>query len=299
MNPHPSGTVVIQSCAFHLSGENTKRWCNGMFSNNFRSMQPNQAHRSVICDDRGRIQGLLDSICVDPENFIIYLEGRSEEWFTQRFQMYMMLDDIEMDVFNNRIIHIFGQDITHLSAAGFPIPELGEAILHNGIWVIRRSRLNGSDGCDLLLSEDAQTSFSDVLEQVSTESITEDVWEQIRIGTGTPKFPIDFTEKSFIHEYNLEEFVCSFNKGCYVGQEIINRMDIKQLVNKKLLRLQLNDGSWQVGDSLTLSSKNVATITSIGISSNGSRIGLGIIKKKAWAVGTALQGEHGEAVVIG
>ncbi len=295
-----SGTVIIPSYAFHLQGENTRRWCNGMFSNNFRAMQPLEAHRSAVCDDRGRIQGLMDSICVESEHFIGYLEGRSEEWFTKRFQMYMILDDIEVELLSEQILHIFGESADNgLAQLGLPIPDKGSALLHDGIWVVHRSRLNELAGYDLLFTENTAQSINEANQKLSLELFNEDRWEQIRISTGTPKFPTDFTDKSFIHDYNLQDQVCSFNKGCYVGQEIINRMDIKKLANKRLLRVQVQGDAWRVGDVLTLSNKTVGSITSIGNTIDGHRIALSILKKSAWEIGTLLMGEHGEGSVIG
>ena len=56
--------------------------------------------------------------------------------------------------------------------------------------------------------------------------------EQHRILAQQARFPNDIGERAFLHELGLNEECCSFNKGCYVGQEIINRMDVKGLVNK-------------------------------------------------------------------
>jgi len=291
-----NGHSLIHAPVFILSGENTRRWCNGMFSNNFRAMRPMQRHRSAICDDRGRVQGFLDAICTSEHDFLCILDGISEVNFSKRFQMYMILDDIEMDLIGSQVTHIFGTtSVEWLKQLQLPIPENGTAIQHGNLWIQSRSRLKGIQGFDILSNSEDSNEFQTVLDGLTalcTETSAE-VFEDLRIESGTPSFPQDFTDKSFIHDYDLQDDVCSFNKGCYVGQEIINRMDIKKLATKKLLRVRL-DGKWSVGDDLLLEGKKCGTLTSIA---SGCTIGLALLRKVAWDANTILTNGENSAVV--
>ena len=290
------GHCLIPTSIFVLSGENTRRWCNGMFSNNFRSMRPLQRHRSAICDDRGRVQGFLDAICTSNDDFLCILDGISEMDFSKRFQMYMILDDIEMDDIGSTVCHIFGeQSVDWMTQLNLPIPEPGAAVQHGNIWIQARSRFRGIKGFDVLPASEDEAEFQSVREALLARQpeTSPAVVEDLRIQTGTPSFPQDFTDKSFIHDYDLQDDVCSFNKGCYVGQEIINRMDIKKLATKKLLRVQLS-GNWTIGDEVLLEGKKAGTITSI--LSDGS-LGLALLRKSAWETGTTLTNEDRSAVV--
>ena len=282
-----SGYTSILTTVVELSGEHTRRWCNGMFSNNFRSMKTQQYHRSAICDDRGRVQGFVDALCVSDTQFICAFDGITLEDFNGRFQMYMMLDDIELEEHSSSICHLFGENASVLlNTLGLPIPENGEAVAHEGLWVVPRSRLNGHDGFDILSSTEDNTVLDSIIESLQSQGTetTADEFEDLRILSGTPCFPVDFTDKSFIHDYNLQDDVCSFNKGCYVGQEIINRMDIKKLATKKLIRIHL-DGPWTIGDELLLEGKKSGIITSM--TSDGA-VGLALLRKTAWETGTPL-----------
>ena len=291
-----SGYSIIQTTTFILSGDNTKRWCNGMFSNNFRSMQPLQCHRSAICDDRGRVQGFLDAICTSENTFLCALDGIEHSDFSKRFQMYMILDDIESDECSGTLIHVFGERAEDtLSTLGLPTPDTAMAVQHDDLWIQSRSRLRGHKGFDILSSSEDDTALKAIQDKlhVLQPETTANEFEDLRIQTGTPRYPQDFTDKSFIHDYDLQDEVCSFNKGCYVGQEIINRMDIKKLATKKLLRLTLT-GDWSVGEDVSLNDKKAGTITSID--STGT-IGLALLRKNAWEAGTTLKNGDNIAVV--
>lgn len=290
------GHCLIQTPIFLLSGENTRRWCNGMFSNNFRAMRPLQRHRSAICDDRGRVQGFLDAICTSAEDFLCILDGISEVDFSKRFQMYMILDDIEMDEVGSAVCHIFGDQADDwMMELNLPIPDAGLAIQHGNLWIQSRSRLRGIKGFDILPASEDEAEFQSIRSTLAERhpETNLDELEDLRIQTGTPRFPQDFTDKSFIHDYDLQDDVCSFNKGCYVGQEIINRMDIKKLANKKLLRVQLT-GTWSIGEDFQLEGKKAGTLTSMN--SDGS-LGLALLRKSAWETGTTLTNGDRRAIV--
>ena len=65
---------IIDRCRtsmFTLSGDATRRWCHGMFTNDVKTLEPGQGHRAAMCDDRGRILGLLDLYCIDNEHFFV------------------------------------------------------------------------------------------------------------------------------------------------------------------------------------------------------------------------------------
>ena len=60
-------------------------------------LPPGRGNRNAMCDDRGRVQGLLDLYCIREDHFLVVLEGVDAEWFQERYRMFLMLDDIEVD----------------------------------------------------------------------------------------------------------------------------------------------------------------------------------------------------------
>ena len=116
--------------------------------------------------------------------------------------------------------------------------------------------------------------------------IPKEGFEAIRIINCRPKWPDDGTDKTMIHELGINEECCAFDKGCYVGQEIINRIDVKGLINKKLHRLSIN-GPAKIGDTLTMDEKEVGKITSL-TQLGDNQVALSVIKKRAWGKGQSL-----------
>ena len=267
-----------------LEGPDARRFSNGMFTNNIRDLAVGECNRSAMCDDRGRVQGLIDVHCTDDDRFEIVLEGVTGEWFEERYGLYIVFDDVELSVSNEGpwVLTIQGPDSTAVVAkAGFPTPQTGLHITSDeGIRVASKDR-TGLGGYDLIVPTDAIHSVWERLLAAGANRIGHQAMEHLRIRAGRARWPIDGTEKTLVHELRINEEVCNFNKGCYLGQEVINRVDVKGQVAKRLERLVLPKGTGSIGANVQLEDKAVGTISSITHGATKT-IGLAVIRKSAW-----------------
>ena len=292
---HHSAGCRLRHNSFILSSADARRWCNSMFSNNIRALQPQQGNRSAICDDRGRMQGLLDVYCIDPENFLCILDGVDQEWFLNRFKMYLILDDIELDEVQSELFHLCGPSTESvLQTAGLPIPPEDQSIVQEQMYTILRKNRFGLPGVDIITPN--LEVLQEQIQSAGGHSISEQAFDALRILNGIARWPNDGTDKTMIHELQLNEECCSFNKGCYIGQEIINRIDVKGLINKKIHRLHIT-GEAKLNDSLLLDGKVVGTLSSMAQLAEQT-IGLSVLRKKAWETGTRLSVSSGGQATV-
>jgi folate-binding protein YgfZ len=285
----------IPSDSLTLDSEDARRWCNSMFSNNIRTLQNNQGNYSAICDDRGRVKGFLDVYCLNDQQFLCVLDGISRDEFLKRFNMFLILDDIEEEQRATELIHICGSSAEQiLSNAKIPLPD--SECIHleaEGINIMRKNRF-GVEGFDILA--DSPDKLEVTLIESGMSSCTIDDFNALRIFHGRAKWPNDGSEKSMIHELALNEQCCAFDKGCYLGQEIINRIDVKGLINKKIQRLSI-EGQAQIGDRLCFEDSDVGLLSSLA-QMNGDHYGVSVLKKKAWAKGSQLQLTSGGVATV-
>ena len=286
---HSAGCRLSHN-SFILSSPDARRWCNSMFSNNIRALQPEKGNRSAICDDRGRMQGILDVYCLEPEQFLCVLDGIDQEWFLGRFQMYLILDDIELDDVQTDLFHLCGPTTDSvLQAAGLSVPPSDQSVVQDDVHIVLRKNRFGLDGVDVITAD--LDTLQAKLQQAGAHIIPEHAFDALRILNGRARWPDDGTAKTMIHELQINEECCAFNKGCYIGQEIINRIDVKGLINKKIQRLQIT-GEAAINDSLMLDGRAVGTLTSIARLDDRT-IGLSVLRKKAWEPGTILSLDSG------
>jgi folate-binding protein YgfZ len=116
----------------------------------------------------------------------------------------------------------------------------------------------------------------------------------VRLESGTAWFGRDYDDKNIPHEAGLENSHISYEKGCYTGQEIIERVRSRGHVNRRLTTLKfLDDRAPALGTKLLIPGSQPATeagyVTSIGFSPlAGKSIGLGYVRREHSTVGTIL-----------
>lgn len=291
-----SGVVCVDLAhlpTFELVGEDVRRWTNGMFTNNTRRLQPGQGNRHCACDDRGRVRGVLDLYLVAEDRVRLVLDGMAEDAFVTRYQMYLMLDDIEIERSEppRVVLTVQGEGTDALLAGlGLPVPEADHAHLeaeapHEGVRVCRRDR-SGRGGVDLLVPEPSLARLWAALVDAGAAPHGLDQLDALRVVAVRAAFPTDATDKSMVHELRLEGECCAFDKGCYVGQEVINRIDVKGAIQKRLTGMLL-DGPVPVGAEVRLGEKVVGRLTAHA-RVEGRDVAVGVLRKTAWAPGTEL-----------
>src|SRR5262249_43973105 len=65
-------------------------------------------------------------------------------------------------------------------------------------------------------------------------------WEALRLERGVPAFGVDFDEKTYPQEASLEKTAVSFDKGCYLGQEVVCMLEMRGHVKRKLVSIVLD-----------------------------------------------------------
>ncbi|MCH2183168.1 MAG: hypothetical protein MK108_14305 [Mariniblastus sp.] len=113
--------------------------------------------------------------------------------------------------------------------------------------------------------------------------------EMLRLSQGTPWFGCETTADNLPQELNRDEKTISFNKGCYLGQETVARIDSLGRVNQLLVTLDFGEAEPDVGQELVLDGKRVGRVTSVAPA--GERTGwraLAFVKRDLAQVGTEI-----------
>lgn len=285
------------------SEEDVRRWAHGMFTNHIKGLTPGQGNRNAMCDDRGRVGGLVDVYCVAEDQLLGVLEGVDAAWFQERYKMFLILDDIEVEeVEDQALLSLQGPRTAEiLAAAGLPRPAGPGAHLLDeatGVRVLSRDR-TGAGGVDLLVPHGVREALEGRLLGAGAVALTEADLDDWRVLGGRAAWPRDGSEKSMVHELRLNEEVCNFSKGCYVGQEVINRIDVKGAVQKQLTGVVLAGGALpELPAEVLHEGKVVGQLTS-GVVHEGQVLGLGVLRKAVWAPGTTVVVQAGEESLPG
>ena len=260
-----------------LVGPSVLEWANGLFSNNVQDLPIGGWQRSAMLDERGRVQGLMSLGRTAESTLVLVLEGQSFESFEERYRMNALLDDVEIADL---------EWCTHTLQG--PAPDLTGFQAAGGLVVPRKLSLQG--GVDLVGAPEwiAAVIGSDLVTPI-------DVREQLRIQAGIPAWPQDFSGKNLSHEMRMRDDYLAFDKGCYLGQETVMRVDVRGQVRKELRGLLLADEPLQT--EVLCKGRKVGTLTSQVSHPDLGWIGLAVLKDEA-EVGAMVQLGPVEGTVV-
>lgn len=150
----------------------------------------------------------------------------------------------------------------------------------------------GKQGRDRFVPTGGADEFETGLIALGAINVSDELYELLRIENGVPKYGVDMDESTVVLETGLDEAV-SFNKGCYIGQEIIARIHFRGHVAKRMTGLVLDTSEVPpISDGYELRSpdgKNAGRITSLVMSPGiGKIIALAYVRYEHLAEGTKL-----------
>ncbi len=163
------------------------------------------------------------------------------------------------------------------------------------IYLVNHPRLGTSGGFDLFVPNNSLGAVADKLiaaaKQTGGRACGWQAFETARIEAGIPRFGADMDETNIPLECGIESRAVTYTKGCYIGQEVINRIHSVGHVNRELRGLRLADelnAPPQRGDKLFHAGKEVGHVTSAVKSPVFGNIALGYVHREANQIGAVL-----------
>lgn len=184
------------------------------------------------------------------------------------------------------IASLVGADLTDLAHLEHRTLEHGGHEL-----VVARNDLADTPGWDLILPLAAAAPFEAALLDAGAVRVDEEAIAQVRIEAGIPLFGADMGEATIPIEAGLEARAINYDKGCYIGQEVIARIHHRGRVNRHLLGFRIDADQVETPSALIAGEKEAGQLTSVVHSPRlgGALIGIGIIHRKYMEPGTELR----------
>jgi folate-binding protein YgfZ len=288
-----------------VSGSEAIQFLNGLITNDVAKLENNEWMQAAFPNAQGRLLAMVRVLKSD-DKFLFDVDAANREKILQNLMRFTFAGDFKViDLSDNySLISIQGKRaaeiILQIPNSKFQIPEIKNQIsvfeFQNSKIQIVRAPHAAENNFDLFvpnsLSENLQNKFS----EFGAIQINEEVREVLRIEAGIPKYGVDMDESTIVLETGLDEAV-SFNKGCYIGQEIIARIHFRGHVAKRLSGLILEETiEIQPGDQLkSAEGKAAGRITSTVFSpSLDKQIALALVRYEFLAPETKLFVVRGE-----
>ena len=214
-----------------VTGKDRIAWLNGLLTCDLAKRAPGEARYGLGVSRSGRV--LADVVVVvddDAERVLLALPAAVVEAVREHFDHYLVMEDVEMapstDAFEAWMLH--GPRAAQAAAAA---REAGGVA-----GTLDRTGLGGAFALAPL------EKAADVRAAIARSATLGDEagWEALRLERGVPRFGADFDDKTYPQEASLEKAAVSFDKGCYLGQEVVCMLEMRGHVKRKLVPLVLD-----------------------------------------------------------
>ena len=274
------------------TGADRARLIHAIASNAVEDLAPGLGVYSFFLDAQGHIQA-DSNIFVDDDHLVIDSEPAASRVLHEHIESYIIMDDVTLvDIGpSTALLAVAGpssRDI--LSSLGSQLPDAPLAFVNAGSFTIYRAPIGAIEGFRICVPLADRDRLIAELESRGAVPAVEDSWEAVRVRQGIPRFGVDFGPRNIPHETQQLHAV-SFTKGCYTGQEIVERVRSQGRVRRLLVGVELD--SADVPDDLTVrfdgTEVGVLTSPTQGTPDDGKGRGFAIVKRLAATPGTVVQ----------
>jgi folate-binding protein YgfZ len=272
-------------------GDDRVSFLHGTCSNDIRNARPGAVVPALFLTEHAHVIADFFAWIAD-ESILIEIEEAAWTRAREHLEKLLVADDVEFEEQTNLVVDIEGpraQEAVRAVAGDMAIPDAwrwgrGE---HLAIASIPRF---GTTAFTILIDRDHAGSVVATVEALGEEfrEVGRAEIDVLRIENGIARVGTDTSDKTIALEARLTPAI-SFDKGCYVGQETIERATARGGVKRKLCGLRFEGGrSPELNAPLRLEGKEVGRLTSVALSPQMGLIGLGILHHSAWQPGTRL-----------
>ena len=297
---------------FSFAGPDRHRYVNAILTSNVRDLRPGQGTVGLLLNPQGHILAEVETFARE-ESILASSHAVIRERTFATFDKFIIMDDV--------ILEDVTDSTGSLDLAG---PHVAALLVEFGVrkfvdWpLLAHEEINvGQIPCRLVRRELAGNPAATLItgrEHLPT------VWHELAVGVrnhggrpaamealnsirlecGIPWFGLDYDDKQIPHEAGLEHSHINYEKGCYTGQEIVERVRSRGHVNRRLTELRFSASeALAPGTKLLYEGNEIGSVTSSAFSPRlGQAIGLGYLRREQSAVGTRIDAAGIPAEVI-
>jgi tRNA-modifying protein YgfZ len=255
-----------------VTGADRVRFLNGQTTNDVRKAGAEATQESCVLNVKGHLDAHV-FLSATPNDIWIDADQELRELLQTRLERYVIADDVKIEDVTDQfaLFHVLADSEPKISDAKFYF----------------RSRRLGIDGWDLWVEAARAEAMKSAL-AADYRATDESEWEVLRIENGIPRWGCELTPQIIPPEANLAARAIAYEKGCYIGQEVISRMKMSGQTRQRLCGVT-SEKALAPGKELHAETKMVGHVTSAVFSERlNAHIALAIIKRGYTETGTSL-----------
>ena len=288
---HGAAVAVLGDRGFlRITGPDAARWLNGMVTNAIQTLQPGEGNYNFLLNAQGQIQGdctiYRDPNAAEPA-YVLETTRSQIDAIQQHLDKYIIMDDVELksvDEYPETVL-ILGPraaDVLRNISETCGIAELEPQHLASS-GSLQITTPSAAPVPEFEIATASAASLLQSLVNAGASDISAEALEAFRILSGTPRYGIDIRPRDLPQE-TAQAHALHFSKGCYLGQEIVERIRSRGNVHRTFSGFEFTGQLPSSGTQLIAEGKPVGEITSaatIPLSGRTVQLGLGYIRREA------------------
>jgi folate-binding protein YgfZ len=283
-----------------ISGRDRVRWLNGMISNNVRDLPAGQGIYAFVLNPQGRVLGDL-YIYNRGDDFVLETDAAQAAKLYPHLKRFIIMDQVEFKAAEEwASLGVQGPKAEQtLRAAGVELAalqllQLSDVKFGGTPATLARGDYPLSPSYELWLAAEQAPALWEALVKAGAAPVGAEALELARIAAGLPRYGQDIRERDLPQETGQTRAL-SFTKGCYIGQEIVERIRARGKLHRGFAGLRIFEGPLPAsGAKVQAAGKEVGEVTSAAVlpaKAGEIAVALGYIRSEA--------GEAGSKVAIG
>lgn len=309
-------TVGLVDTNFHaffsFTGADRQRYLNAILTSNVRDLKPGQGTVGLLLNPQGHILAEVETFARE-ENILAVSHAMIRERTFSTFDKFIIMDDVTLEDVTDSTGTLdlagprTGALLAQLGVGNFAeMPLLGHEERTLGeipCRVVRRELAGEAAATVIAAREHLPALWKELSARVRVHGGAPagmEALNSIRLECGIPWFGHDYDDRQIPHEAGLENSHISYEKGCYTGQEIVERVRSRGHVNRRLTELRFSAAEGPApGAKLLSGGTEIGSVTSSAFSpALGQAIGLGYLRREHSAIGTRMDASGIPAEVI-
>jgi len=291
-----------------VSGPDASSFLHSLLSQDVAGLSPGDGAHALLLQPQGKLDCDLRLLVVGPEEIRLDCEAGRGEPLAASLRRFKLRVKAEVEdtsgSWGSLLLRGRRAPAVVQEAAGVapptaahqhvPWPDGGE------VRIVRADWPGGWAGIDVVGPVEALTGIWDALVEAGATPAGAGAFEAARVAAGVPRQGVDTDERTIPQEAFLERDAVSFTKGCFLGQELVCRIDTRGHVNRFLRGFVMvpgegDDTTPPPGAGIVVGDKEVGTLTTVARSAGGIRA-LGYLRREVEVpVDVLVRWEGGEA----
>lgn len=270
-----------------LTGDDRHTFLHNMCTNDIKKLAPGQGCEAFCTDVKGKIVAHVFVLLTADKTYLVTVPNQAER-LIGHLDRYIIRENVEL------------ADETASMDVNFIAGDKAEAVISTAGTDLLSMNIPMATGTAILAITEKSAKLNEKFTNAAATTCGLAAWQSTRLEAGLPLYEVDFTNENLPQEVARDARAINFNKGCYLGQETIARLDALGHVNKQLVTVKFPaDSEPQPGITLSQSDKPVGAATSVAWSPVASApIGIAMVRRGANDVGTLLDSDVGQVEVV-